>query len=213
MNSPLPARYTLHCPECGETFDPTTVQTYCHSCSSPILARYPLETLRAQLNRGEISTRPRGMWRWRELLPVNDACHVITLGEGDTPLLRLPKTSAALSLPGLLLKDEALNPTGTFKARGMAVAVSRAVELGITQFVIPSAGNAGGALASYAAHAGCGAHVYLPADTPAPIQYEVRMSGAQLHLVDGDHRLVSQVPFIASVFGSFLDKISLGEYQ
>jgi len=125
------------------------------------------------------------MWRWRELLPVQDQSAIVTLGEGDTPLLRLEKIGSSLCCSNLYVKDEALNPTGTFKARGMAAAVSRAVELGIHEFVIPTAGNAGGALSFYAGRAGCVAHVYMPSDTPAPIQAEVKMSGADLHLVDG----------------------------
>ncbi len=185
MDQILPARYQLQCPECGLFFDPRSPQTYCQDCNSPLLARYPLENLKKQLNREEISTRPRGMWRWHELLPVDDPLQRITLGEGDTPLLDLPNTSAALGTPNLLLKDESLNPTGTFKARGMAAAVSKAVELGIHEFVIPTAGNAGGALGLYAGRAGRRAHVYMPGDTPAPIQYEIRMSGADVHLVDG----------------------------
>lgn len=185
MSNPLGAHYQLLCPECGRMFNPRTPQTYCQDCSSPLLAHYALETLRQQLNRDEISARPRGMWRWHELLPVEDPRHQVTLGEGDTPLLRLPKTSAALGVPNLWLKDESLNPTGTFKARGMSAAVSKAVELCITEFVIPTAGNAGGALGFYAGRAGCRAHVYMPRDTPAPIQYEIRMSGAEVCLVDG----------------------------
>lgn len=185
MSQVLPARYTLQCPECGGVFDKNSPQTYCRECSSPLLANYPLESLKDQLTREEISARQRGMWRWHELLPVDEPRHRVTLGEGDTPLLRLPKTAAALGTPNLLLKDESLNPTGTFKARGMAVAVSKAVELGIREFVIPTAGNAGGALGLYAGRAGCRAHVYMPRDTPAPIQYEIRMSGADVHLVDG----------------------------
>ena len=177
--------YTLICPECGSRFDPAQPQTYCHACASPILAHYDLLTLSQSLKRDEISTRPRGMWRWRELLPVQDQSAIVTLGEGDTPLLRLEKIGSSLCCSNLYVKDEALNPTGTFKARGMAAAVSRAVELGIHEFVIPTAGNAGGALSFYAGRAGCVAHVYMPSDTPAPIQAEVKMSGADLHLVDG----------------------------
>lgn len=185
MSQAVPARYSLQCPECGQGFDPRAPQTYCHDCTSPLLARYPLESLRKQLDRDEISARPRGMWRWHELLPVDDPVHRFTLGEGDTPLLRLPRTAAVLGLPDLFLKEESLNPTGTFKARGLAAAVSKAVELGIREFVIPTAGNAGGALGMYAGRAGCTAHVYMPRDTPAPIQYEIHMSGADVHLVDG----------------------------
>lgn len=178
-------RYSLVCPECHKTFNPARVQTYCTDCQSPLLAQYALEHLRKTISREEMRSRPHGMWRWHELLPVNDARYRISLGEGDTPLLELPHISASLGTHHLLLKDESLNPTGTFKARGMASAVSRAVELGTSEFVIPTAGNAGGALAFYAGRAGCQAHVYMPQDTPAPIQYEVRISGADLHLVDG----------------------------
>lgn len=185
MNQVLPARYTLSCPECGRDFDPLLPQTYCRDCNSPLLARYPLERLKVELRREEISARPRGMWRWHELLPVADPRYRVSLGEGDTPLLRLPATAAALGTPNLLLKDESLNPTGTFKARGMSAAVSKAVELGVRDFVIPTAGNAGGALAGYASRCGCQAHVYMPQDTPAPIRYEVKMAGADLHLVQG----------------------------
>jgi len=182
MTSPT---YILICPECGEHFDPAKPQTYCHACNSPILAQYDLSALSRLLKRDEIARRQRGMWRWRELLPGQDYSAVVTLGEGDTPLLHLEKIGSNLHLSHLFVKDEALNPTGSFKARGMAAAVSRVVELGIREFVIPTAGNAGGALAFYAGRAGCKAHVYMPSDTPAPIQTEVKMSGADLHLVDG----------------------------
>lgn len=177
--------YTLTCPECGKQFDPGIPQTFCRACNSPILAQYDLSALARTLNRGEISSRPRGMWRWHELLPLQTPEHAVSLGEGDTPLLALENLSARFKTPHLLLKDEALNPTGTFKARGMSAAVSRAVELGRREFVIPTAGNAGGALAFYAGRSGCKAHVYMPSDTPMPIQAEVKMSGADLHLVDG----------------------------
>ncbi len=187
--------YTLICPECGAHFDPTQPQSYCRSCNSPILAKYDLTAFSRSLDRDEISARPRGMWRWRELLPVQNHSNVITLGEGDTPLLRLEKIGSNLRCSNLFVKDEALNPTGTFKARGMATAVSRAVELGIREFVIPTAGNAGGALAFYAGRAGCKAHVYMPSDTPVPIQTEVKMSGADLHLIDG---LISDAARIAA---------------
>ena len=182
----LPVKpYSLYCPECGKAFDPALVQTYCTDCKSPILTRYDLPSLRTKLNRNEFAKRPRGMWRWGEFLPILDKRSILTLGEGDTPLLKLEKTAAALGLKRLFLKDESLNPTGTFKARGMAAAISKAFELGLREFVIPTAGNAGGALASYAGRGGCRAHVYMPADTPMPNQVEVRMAGAELRLVDG----------------------------
>lgn len=184
---PLPNQvdYKLICPECHREFDVERVQTYCPDCRSPLVTEYDLPGLRKTLDREEIRNRPRGMWRWRELLPVKEARFRISLGEGDTPLLKVPRLAEVCGANDLLIKDESLNPTGSFKARGLAAAVSKAVELGVRDFVIPTAGNAGGALAHYAGRAGCDAHVYMPTDTPLPIQYEVRMAGADLHLVDG----------------------------
>ena len=125
------------------------------------------------------------MWRWAELLPVREADHRLTLGEGDTPLIPAVHLSADLDLPALWIKDESSNPTGTFKARGLAVAVARALELGVRDFVIPTAGNAGGALAAYAARARVPAHVIMPKDAPQANQVEVKAFGADLILVDG----------------------------
>jgi threonine synthase len=125
------------------------------------------------------------MWRWRELLPVRDAAHIVTLAEGGTPMLHSPRLGKQLGLPNLYIKDEGRNPTGTFKARGIGMAVSRAVELGVRGFVTPTAGNAGGALAAYAARAGLPAHVFMPVDAPPSNQNEVKMAGAFLHLVQG----------------------------
>ncbi len=190
-----PEHYTLICPVCRRGFDPACVQTFCVDCRSPLVTEYDLAGLRSKLNREEIRRRPRGIWRWNELLPVINARYRVSLGEGDTPLLKVPRLGEACGAVDLLMKDESLNPTGSFKARGMVAAVSKAVELGIREFVIPTAGNAGGALAHYAGRAGCKAHVYMPADTPAPIQYEVRMAGADLRLVDG---LISDAARIAA---------------
>jgi len=129
--------------------------------------------------------RPNTMWRWRELLPVRDELHIVTLAEGGTPMLHAPHLGRQLGLPNLYIKDEGRNPTGTFKARGIGLAVSRAVELGVRGFVIPTAGNAGGALAAYAARAGLAAHVFMPVGAPPSNQNEVKMAGAFLHLVQG----------------------------
>jgi len=178
-------RYSLYCPECQQLFDPSQPQTYCGECRSPLLTQYNLDALRQQLSRETIRNRPRGMWRWHELLPVNEPRYQFSLGEGDTPLLDVPRINQWIGTSDLHVKDESLNPTGTFKARGLAAAVSKAVELGLTEFVIPTAGNAGSALAVYAGRVGCTAHVYMPVDTPAPIQYETRMAGADLHPVQG----------------------------
>jgi len=185
MSSGFNARYTLECPECQREFDPLTPQTYCAQCNSPLLTYFNLAALRGALQREEFSKRGRGLWRWHELLPVNDPHFQLTLGEGDTPLLSANRLGSVLGLPQLFIKDESLNPTGTFKARGMAVALAKALELGLREFVIPTAGNAGAALAFYADRAGCQAHIFMPTDTPSLIQYEVRMAGADLQLVDG----------------------------
>jgi threonine synthase len=175
----------LVCPECQRQFDADRLQTFCQQCQSPLLAAYDLEAVRRQIEPGEIQARPRGLWRWAELLPVRNPAHHLTLGEGDTPLLDVPRLGEELGLPNLFIKDESTNPTGTFKARGLAVAVARAIELGIRNFVIPTAGNAGGALANYAARGRCQAHVFMPQDAPRTNVKEVQAAGAQLHLVEG----------------------------
>jgi threonine synthase len=144
-----------------------------------------LDRAKAELDREAFRSRPCDMWRWRELMPVRDASHVVSTGEGGTPTLAAPRLGARLGAPGLLVKDEGRNPTGTFKARGLAAAVSRAVELGVSGFVIPTAGNAGGALAAYAARTGLPAHVFMPTDAPPANQLEVKAAGAHLHLVQG----------------------------
>ena len=150
-----------------------------------LLARYDLEAARASLTREAVARRRGGLWRWPELLPVREHGFVADLGEGGTPLLRARRLADAFGLANLLVKVESLNPTGSFKARGMAVAVSRAAELGATSVVAPSAGNAGGALAAYAAAAGLPATVVMPADAPVANQQEVVVCGARLILLEG----------------------------
>jgi threonine synthase len=150
-----------------------------------LLARYDLEAARPSLAPAALRDRRGGLWRWTELLPVRDRRFVTSLGEGGTPLLPPGRLARSLGLGGLLIKAESLNPTGSFKARGMAVAVSRAVELGAGHLVVPSAGNAAGALAAYAAAAGAGATVVMPADAPLANQQEVLACGARLILLEG----------------------------
>ncbi|HEY5140826.1 MAG TPA: threonine synthase, partial [Methylococcales bacterium] len=175
----------LICSSCGNSFSPLQIHTYCQECNAPILAEYDLDSIKRALDRDRIKSRPRGMWRWYELLPLIDPKNLITLGEGDTPLLLLTKLGNNLGLPKLYLKDEANNPTGSFKARGLSVAISKAVELGIKSVLIPSAGNAGGALAAYAARAGLDAVVYMPKSAPSSNFIECQIYGAALELVDG----------------------------
>jgi threonine synthase len=175
----------LKCPECANQFDADQPQTICNACNSPLVACYDLVRLGREMGRGQISKRGAGIWRWSVLLPVRDPAYQLSMGEGDTPLLPIHKIAADLGLKDVSVKDESPNPTGTFKARGLAVAVSRAVELGLREFVIPTAGNAGGALAVYAARAGLKAHIFMPADAPTVNQHEVLAADGDLHLVDG----------------------------
>jgi threonine synthase len=152
----------------------------------PLVARYDIEKAARTLTRKSLAERRTGgLWRWAELLPVRDRSNVVYLGEGDTPLLAQPRLGEALGIPRLSTKAEGLNPTGSFKARGMAVAVSRAVELGVTSFIAPSAGNAAGALAAYGGGGGAQVTVLTPEDATPVNQQEVLAMGARLVLVRG----------------------------
>jgi len=175
----------LECSRCARQFDAGQWLNLCPHCDSPLLARYDLEAVRRILQREDMAGRPTNLWRYAELLPVRDPACRLTLGEGWTPLLPATRLGAALGLSHLYIKEEGLNPTTSFKARGMAVAVSRACELGAAGFVLPSAGNAGGALAAYAARAGRPAHIYLPAETPVPFVRECEGLGATVTTVRG----------------------------
>ena len=175
----------LQCHVCGRSYDAVKIQTYCADCQAPLLARYDLEAARSKLDRDEFRCRPAGMWRWYELLPVHEPGNRISLGEGDAPLLHLGNLGAELGLSRLYAKDESINPTGTFKARGLSAAVSKARELGVKKVIIPTAGNAGGAMAAYAARAGMEAFIFMPKDTPMANIKESRAVGAEVILVDG----------------------------
>ena len=175
----------LKCSGCGKAYSSQEVHTYCPDCQSPLLSVYDLKQVGSQTDRDEISRRRRGMWRWHELLPIKDPENIVFLGEGDTALLRVPNLGRELGLTNLFVKDESTNPTGSFKARGLAAAVSRAKELGIKKVIIPTAGNAGGAMAAYAARANIQAIIYMPKDTPRANVEESRMAGAEVILIDG----------------------------
>lgn len=187
MDSSTPYTYfnRLSCSLCGREFDLHALQTFCPDCTAPLLSFYDLPAARAALDRDRIRARGRGMWRWHELLPVFGADGVVSLGEGDTPMLHLPRLGGILGMQGLYVKDESLNPTGSFKARGLAAAVSKAHELGAARLIIPTAGNAGGALAAYASRAGLTALIAMPADTPTANVIESRIAGADVRLVQG----------------------------
>ena len=176
----------LVCSECGKVVPANQIQTICPDCRSALLARYDLEKVRKHLDRDGIRRRLRGMWRWHELLPVQDLQNIVSLGEGDSTLLSVPNLGSQLGLSNLYVKDESTNPTGSFKARGLAAAISKAKELGIRKVIIPTAGNAGGAMAAYAARAGIQALIYMPKDAPKANIQESRMAGAEVVLVDGN---------------------------
>lgn len=175
----------LECARCAAKFEADRLHNLCPACGSPLLARYDLERIALVFGREALPARPASMWRYRELLPVADERNIVTLGEGYTPLLRAERLGARLGLKNLLVKDESLNPTGSFKARGLSAAVSRALELGARRLCIPSAGNAAAALAAYAARAGADACIFMPEDAPEANKLEVAFYGAELRLVKG----------------------------
>ncbi len=186
----------LSCTSCGRRHRPNLPQTVCTSCGHTLFVDYDLAEVRSALTPERLASRPAGLERFRELLPVADMAQVPSLGAGDTPLVRLHRVGRGLAVRELWLKDEGVNPTGTFKARGAAVGVARARELGIEELAIPTAGNAGGAWSAYCAAAGLRLHVAMPVDTPAAIKHECFRFGADVHEVEGDisaaARLVSR---------------------
>jgi len=175
----------LKCSGCEKEYSHSEIHTFCPACQSPLLTIYDLEKARQDVDRDEVWHRSKGMWRWAELLPVVNPENQVFLGEGDTPLLSLPHLEKKLGLTNLYVKDESSNPTGSFKARGLSAAISKAKELGVQKVIIPTAGNAGGAMAAYAARAGLKAHIFMPKDTPYANIEESRMAGAEVILVDG----------------------------
>lgn len=175
----------LECGACGAHYPADRLWNLCPACGKPLLARYDLERARREWRRESLASRAPTLWRYAELLPVRDERFRLTLGEGGTPLLTAPRLKEALGLEQLFVKDESLNPTGSFKARGLCLAVSRAAELGVTALAIPTAGNAGGAMAAYAARAGIPAFVFAPQDVPPVFVAEARALGASVTLVPG----------------------------
>jgi threonine synthase len=186
----------LKCPECEQIFSTNTEQTYCHQCQSPILAQYNLPSAREHLDREAIyARRMSGMWRWQDILPVEGRDFISSLGEGDTPLIPITNLGEIYGSRQVWVKDESTNPTASFKARGLSAAVSKANELGLGQLVIPTAGNAGSALAAYASRARIKSTAVMPVDTPPAIINECRFYGAEIILVDG---LISDCARISS---------------
>ena len=175
----------LECTICGSEYPYDGLATVSDCCGKVLFVRYDLPRLRREVDRSIFDGRPSNMWRYNELLPVLDGGGVITLGEGGTPLLDATTLARQVGVRRLLVKEEGLNPTGTFKARGIAAAVSKAVEVGATGFTMPSAGNAAGAAAAYCARAGTPVKVFMPQDAPDANKKESIVAGSELNLVDG----------------------------
>jgi len=172
----------LECSACGLRHDGSRLQNLCLSCGKPLFAIVDLAAASRTLKRETLATREKSLWRYREVLPLPGDAQPVSLGEGGTPLLRAQKFGGNIDL---WIKDESINPTQSFKARGMSVAVSMAKHLGATKLAVPSAGNAGGALAAYAARAGLEAHIFMPRDTPRANIVECRELGAHVTLING----------------------------
>ena len=175
---------SLACSKTGEEFPAGELRNL-SPAGAPLLARYDLERTRQELTKEQVARGPHSMWRYGGLLPVGDPDNVVSLGEGNTPLLPAPRYGRRIGASRLSVKEESANPTGTFKARGMAAAVSMAKELGATKLAAPSAGNAASALAAYAAAADMEAHIFMPRDVPQANYIECKMCGAHVTLVDG----------------------------
>ena len=175
----------LQCTLCGAEFDAEQLHGLSPCCSKPLYPRYDIASIRQTFQPEVLRQREPTLWRYAEVLPLRDAANRITLGEGYTPLLHVPRLAKELGVTNLWIKDEGQNPTGSFKARGLVMAIARARELGVEEVAIPSAGNAGSATAAYAAAAGLKAHVVVPKDTPRPIIEEMRALGADVELIDG----------------------------
>jgi threonine synthase len=177
----------LECAACGLKHEARRLHNLCTECGKPLLVRYDLERAGDTLTKESLSARRADLWRYKEVLPVESEENIISLGEGWTPLLDAARLAQRLGMKAgmLLIKDESQNPTQSFKARGMAAAVSMAKELGAQKLAVPSAGNAAGALAAYAARAGLEAYIFMPRDTPRANVVECEQTGAHVTLMDG----------------------------
>src|SRR6476659_2902269 len=172
----------LECSVCTKQYDAGKIHNLC-TCVGPLLVRYDLDRVRESWNREWIPNGPSSMWRYAPVLPVSKPAAMTTLGEGMTPLIETRRLGKRIGARDLWVKDEGINPTGSFKARGLSCAISMCVELGLTKVAIPSAGNAAGAMAAYAAAAGIEAHIFMPRDVPQSNFIECKAAGAHVTLV------------------------------
>ncbi len=176
----------LECALCGLHHEARTLQNLCTECGKPLLVRYDLDKIAGFVDRSLLGSRESSLWRYREVLPVADDSSIVSFGEGWTPLLKAERLADSLPIKlDLRIKDEGQNPTQSFKARGMSAAISMAKQLGVKKVAVPSAGNAAGAMAAYAARAGMEAYIFMPRDTPAANVIECRETGATVTLIDG----------------------------
>ena len=200
----------LECLECGEKYDKDELQTYCYrsDCNQPLLARYALHS---KLGKEIIDDTEWNMWRYKSLLPVEHQENMISLGEGMTPIIALDRINDSLGLKSLFLKDEGQNPTGSFKARGLSMAVSKAIEFGVKSFCIPTAGNAGSALSAYAAKCEREVNIFMPENTPKVFQFDFEITGAHVTKIDGDISDAARLMKEKNVDGKWFDVSTLKE--
>lgn len=198
----------LECSHCERHYEKNSIQNFCPVCIQPLVARYNLSP---EINKNIIHKEENSMWRYEALLPVENKANIICLGEGWTPLLKLPGIESEFKIKDIYLKEEGLNPTGSFKARGISMAVSKAKELGISSFCIPTAGNAGSALAAYVAAMKGQSYIYMPEMTPAVFKLDCEIMGAKVVKVDGSIRDAAIAMAADNVDGQWWDITTLKE--
>jgi threonine synthase len=175
----------LECSYCNKKYNKNKLWNLCIECGKPLLARYDLDSAKLVLRKDHLKNREETLWRYREILPVINDEYILSFGEGFTPLIKANRLSKEIGFKNIYIKEEGVNPTTSFKARGLCMAISKALELGVEEVSIPSAGNAAGALSAYAALAGMRAHVFMPQDVPQPFISECKALGAEVNLIDG----------------------------
>ena len=200
----------LECTYCGETFSADEPMRLCDKCGKVLYPRYYISTASKNFTNDLLRDRAPNMWRYFEMMPIREESNIVTLGEGFTPIFETKALGAKIGSNALFLKDEGLNPTASFKARGLSAAVSKAKELGLKKLTMPSAGNAAGAMASYAARAGLEAFVFMPQDAPEANQKEVIVSGGNLNLIDG---LISDAGIISRGKAAEMDLFDVSTLQ